>query len=93
MMKKYGTFFFFLISALASPLANADLAKAGNEVKESAVEAAKKTAQVGREVGHATAETAKSVGHAVADGARKAYQATREAVSDTDSSRPNKPPE
>lgn len=92
-MKRYGALFFFLISILASPVANADLAKAGNEVKETAVEVAKKTAEVGREVGHATAETAKSVGHAVADGARKVYKTTREAVSDTDSSRPNKPAE
>lgn len=76
---------------LLSPLANADLAKAGHEVKESAVEAAKKTAQVGREIGHATAETAKAVGHAVADGARKGYHATRDALSDGTSSHSNPP--
>ncbi|MGE5469923.1 MAG: hypothetical protein ACM3X0_03890 [Bacteroidota bacterium] len=75
---------------LLSPLANADLAKAGHEIKETAVDVAHKTAQVGRKVGHATAETAKSVGHTVADGARKGYHATKEVVSNTTSSHSNR---
>lgn len=90
-MKNRSVSFAGLIFMLLSPLANADLAKAGHEVKETAVDVAKKTAQVGREIGHATADTAKSVGHAVADGARKGYQATREAVSNATSSRPSEP--
>lgn len=80
-----------VILMLLSPLANADLEKAGHEIKETAVDVAKKTAEVGREIGHATVETAKSVGHAVADGARKGYQATRQAVSDGSSSHSNQP--
>lgn len=71
---------------VASPLAMADLGKAGHEIKESAVEAADKTVEVGKEIGHATVETAKSVGHAVANGARKGYRATREAISGSSSS-------
>lgn len=79
-MKNHSVWFVGLVFMLLSPLANADLAKAGQEIKETAVDVAKKTAQVGREIGHATAETAKAVGHAVADGARKGYQATKQAV-------------
>lgn len=94
-MKNRSVLFAGLIFMVFSPLAKADLAKAGQEVKETAVEVAKKTAQVGREIGRATAETAKSVGHAVADGARKGYEATRQAVRDGDgtSSPPKQPPE
>lgn len=88
-MKNRSVLFAGLIFMLVSPLANADLAKAGHEVKESAVDAAKKTAQVGREIGHATAETARNVGHAVADGARKGYHATKQAVTGEESPRSN----
>lgn len=89
-MKNRSLLFAGLFLMMLSPLAKADLAKAGHEIKETAVDVAKKTAEVGREIGHATAETAKAVGHAVADGARKGYQATKQAVSgDSAPSRPN----
>lgn len=65
---------------LLSPMARADLAQAGHEIKESAVHAARTTGEVARQVGHATAEAAKAVGHDVADAARKGYEATRRVV-------------
>lgn len=91
-MKNRSVVFAGLVSLLVSPLANADLAKAGHEIKETAVDVAHKAAQVGQEIGHATAETAKSVGHAVTENARKGYQAVRGAVTDPAPS-PNSPPD
>jgi hypothetical protein len=66
-----------LVLAGLSPLAAADLAQTGQEIKQDAKQAAHKTAKVAKEVGHATAHAAKTVGHDVADAARKGYKATK----------------
>lgn len=73
-----------LVLAGLSPLAAADLAQTGQDIKKDAKQAAHKTAEVAKEVGHATAHAAKTVGHDVADATRKGYKATKKVLTKKD---------